>query len=100
MSRENVEIVERGYEQLKRRVSEFMVAQGEMWTSVRFEPQEFIPVGADRLVVSLKMVAVGRDGIEVVARPANLITLQGGRVTHLRTFQTTGEALEAAGLSE
>jgi ketosteroid isomerase-like protein len=128
MSRENVEIVRRIYEagdlapddwdadvvfdnsnaifadpgvyRGLDRIREFFVAQGEMWKSQRYEPQEFIPVGVDQVVVPQEIVSVGRDGVEVVARTANLFTLHAGKVTHLKNFQTKTEALEAAGLRE
>jgi ketosteroid isomerase-like protein len=88
--------VYRGREEIRR----FLVAQREMWQSQSYEPQEFIPVGPDRVVVPQKIVSVGRDGVEVVARTANLFTLQGGKVTRLKSFQSKAEALEAAGLAE
>jgi ketosteroid isomerase-like protein len=82
------------------RIREFFVAQGEMWTSQRYEPQEFISVGTDQVVVPQEIVSVGRDGVEVVARNAILWTLRAGKVTHMKNFQTKAEALEAAGLQE
>ena len=88
--------VYRGLDQIR----EFFDAQGEMWESQRYEPQEFIPIGVDQVVVSEQIVSVGRDGVEVVARVATLYTLRAGKVTHLKNFQTKAEALEAAGLSE
>ena len=42
----------------------------------------------------------GRDGIEVQARSAWLITIRDGRQTSLTLYQTKQEALEAAGLRE
>jgi ketosteroid isomerase-like protein len=81
-------------------IEQFLVAQGDMWESQRYEPEEFIPVGTDRVVVPQKIVSVGRDGVEVVARTAPLFTLQGGKVIHMRNFQSEAEALEAAGLRE
>jgi ketosteroid isomerase-like protein len=82
------------------RIRQFFIAQGEMWASQRYEPQAFIPVGVDQVVVSQEIVSIGRDGVEVVARNAPLYTLRAGKVTRLQNFQTTAEALEAAGLSE
>ena len=41
----------------------------------------------------------GRDGIEVQARSAWLITFRDGQQTSLTLYQTKQEALEAAGLS-
>ena len=71
-----------------------------MWESQRYEPEEFIPVGGDQVVVRQVIVSVGRDGVEVVAHTANLFTLHAGKVTCMKNFQTKAEALEAAGLSE
>ena len=82
------------------RIRGFVIAQGEMWKSQRYEPKEFIPVGVDQVVVSQEIVSVGRDGVEVVARTANLFTLHAGKVTYMKNFQTKTEALEAAGLRE
>jgi ketosteroid isomerase-like protein len=42
----------------------------------------------------------GRDGIEVQARSAWLVTFRDGEQTSLTLYQTKQEALEAAGLSE
>jgi ketosteroid isomerase-like protein len=42
----------------------------------------------------------GRDGIQVEARSAWLITFRDGKQTSLTLYQTEQEALEAAGLSE
>jgi ketosteroid isomerase-like protein len=42
----------------------------------------------------------GRQGIEVVATSAFVITIENGQITRYRLFQERAEALEAAGLSE
>ena len=72
----------------------------EMWKSVRFEPQEFIPVGEEQVVVPVRMVTVGRDEVETVARAATIFTLSEGKVTRMKSFQSKADALEAAGLRE
>jgi hypothetical protein len=82
------------------RIGKWLIAQGEMWASQRYEPEEFIPIGVDQVVVPQKIVSVGRDGVEVVAHTAVLFKLLGGKVTYWKNFQTKTEALEAAGLSE
>ena len=82
------------------RIRKWLIAQGEMWESQRYEPEEFIPIGVDQVVVPQKIVSVGRDGVEVVAHTANLFTLHAGKVTSMKNFQTKAEALEAAGLRE
>ena len=71
-----------------------------MWKSQRFELQEVIPFGEDRVVVLQRIVSVGRDGVETIARNANVFTLRQGKATHIKAFQTKAEALEAAGLGE
>jgi ketosteroid isomerase-like protein len=82
------------------RIREWLITQGEMWESQRYEPEEFIPVGVDQVVVPQEIVSVGRDGVEVVAHTAPLFTLHAGKVTEMKNFQTKAEALEAAGLRE
>jgi ketosteroid isomerase-like protein len=88
--------VYRGFDRIMR----WVIDQRKMWQSQRYEPQEFISVGADRVVVPQRIVSVGRDGVEVVAHTANLFTLRDGKVTHWENFQTKDAALEAAGLPE
>src|SRR5436190_11025099 len=48
------------------RIRGWVIDQGKMWKSQRYEPEEFIPVGDDQVVVPQKIVSVGRDGVEVV----------------------------------
>ena len=79
---------------------EFLSLLRDMWKQLRFEPQEYIPVGEDQVVVPVRMIAVGRDGVETVARRATVFTLREGRITHVKAFQSTAEALESAGLRE
>jgi ketosteroid isomerase-like protein len=72
-----------------------------MWAEVRFE---FVdgPTEVDDGVLVTENVAYmrGRDGIEVQARSAWLITIQGGQQTSLTLYQTKQDALGAAGLRE
>jgi ketosteroid isomerase-like protein len=81
-------------------VGEYLSMLGKMWKQARFEPQGFLPVGQDQVVVPARFIAVGRDGIETVARSASVWMLRDRRVIHVKAFQTKAEALEAAGLSE
>ena len=71
-----------------------------MWQGMRFEPEEFIPVGEDRVIVAFRMVMVGRDGIETAAHGATLATFAERRITHAKAFQSKADALEAVGLRE
>jgi ketosteroid isomerase-like protein len=71
-----------------------------MWKRQQIQPQEFIPVGADQVVVRVRLVSVGRDDVETVAQGAGLLTVREHKVTQLKTFQSRAEALEAVGLAE
>jgi ketosteroid isomerase-like protein len=71
-----------------------------MWEGVRFEPQEFIAVDEDRVIVAVRMVMRGRDEIETVAHSATLYTFSEGKITHAKAFQSKAEALDAVGLRE
>ncbi|MEA2472158.1 MAG: hypothetical protein QOE06_73 [Thermoleophilaceae bacterium] len=71
----------------------------EMWKRQRIEPQEFIPVGDDRVVVASRIVSVGREEIETVAHAATVWTVKQGRIARVVFFQSKDEALEAAGVT-
>ncbi|HEY8779115.1 MAG TPA: hypothetical protein VIL93_04935 [Solirubrobacterales bacterium] len=79
---------------------EFLSLLRDMWKQLRFEPQEYIPVGENQVVVPVRLIAVGRDGVETVAARATVFTLREGRITRVKLFQSKAEALEAAGLRE
>ena len=81
-------------------VNEFFSQQAGMWESQRWEPEEVIVIGNDQVLVPQRIVSVGRDGVETIARNTNVYTLCEGKATHIKSFQTKAEALEAAGLSE
>ena len=81
-------------------IREFMSLVRGMWTVQRAEAEEFIAVGKDRVITSFRMVSVGRDNIEVAFRAATLVTVGGGKITHMKGFQSKADALKAVGLSE
>lgn len=72
----------------------------DMWEHVRFEPQEFIPMGDNRVIVSLRTVTVGRDGIETSANSAGLVTVKDGKLIRMKSFQSKADALEDVGLAD
>ena len=81
-------------------VREFTSLIRKQWATMRLEPQEFFDAGDD-VVVSIRLVGVGEEsGVETTAHAAHLWTFRNGKVVRQTTFQTTREALEAAGLSE
>jgi ketosteroid isomerase-like protein len=89
--------VYRGHEEIRAFMDEFLGA----WSEIRFElvggPVE---VREGLLIAENVAYLRGRDGIEVQARSAWLITIRDGEQTSLTLYQTKQEALEAAGVSE
>ena len=67
---------------------------------IRFELVDLQEVEDDRVIVENVAYMRGRDGIQVEARSAWLITFPDGKQTSLTLYQTKQDALEAAGLSE
>jgi ketosteroid isomerase-like protein len=88
--------VYRGHEGLL----EFVSLLRAMWKRQRFEPQEFIPIGEDRVVVPIRMISVGRDEVETVAHAATVFTVREGKITRMKAFQSRAEALEAVDVTE
>jgi len=81
-------------------VREFFSEQAGMWESQRWELEEVIPVGNDQVLVPHRIVSVGRDGVETIARNTNVYTLEEGKATRIKSYQTRADALEAVGLTE
>jgi uncharacterized protein len=63
------------------------------------EPERFIESGDSVIVPNTGQVR-GRDGVHAVARSAFVFEVRGGRITRIRLYQETRQALEAFGLSE
>jgi ketosteroid isomerase-like protein len=71
------------------------------WDEARFEIVDGPVEVEDGLLITENVAYLrGRDGIEVQARSAWLITIRDGKQTSLTLYQTKQEALEAAGLRE
>jgi ketosteroid isomerase-like protein len=87
----------RGHDEIRA----FMLRFLDAFESVRIELVDD-PVEVDDGLLIAENVAYmkGRDGIEVQARSAFLIRIRGGQQTSLTLYQSRGEALEAARLSE
>jgi len=78
-------------------VREYLSLLRQMWEQYRFEPEEYIPIGEEQVVVPIRITAVGRDGIETVAHSAVVYTVREGKLAHAKAFQSKTDALEAAG---
>jgi ketosteroid isomerase-like protein len=80
----------------------------ELWTSfhdaadaIRWEPEEFIEVDEERLIVAGRVRMRGRDsGVEVEAMSAWVWTIRDGEGRSVKLYQSKSEALEAAGLRD
>ena len=88
--------VVRGRDEIRAYMEQFL----EAFEEVRIELEDVFE--ADEGVVIVENLAYfrGRDGIEVTARSAWVITLQNGCQTSLTLYQSKADALKATGLSE
>jgi ketosteroid isomerase-like protein len=87
--------VYRGFEETMRFYSGYF----EAFEEIVIEATSYIPVG-DSVVVPNVSHQRGRDGIEVTARSAFVFTLHDRKITRIRLYQETDEALKAVGLQE
>jgi hypothetical protein len=71
-----------------------------MWKHQQTEPEEFIPVGKDHVVVPIRIVSIGRDDVETVAHAVLVMTVREREIAHIKGYQSKTEAVEAVGLSE
>ena len=89
--------VYRGHAEIRAFMEEFFASWDEVRIEIVYGPVEV----EDGVVIAENVTYMrGRDGIEVQARSAWLITIRDGEQTSLTLYQTRHEALEAAGLSE
>jgi ketosteroid isomerase-like protein len=81
-------------------IREFMSVQRGMWNLQQAEAQEFIPVDEDRVIVAIQFVSIGRNGVEIAAHVAFLMTVRDGKTSQVKAFQSKADALAAVGLSD
>jgi ketosteroid isomerase-like protein len=79
---------------------QYMSLMREAWKRQQVEPQEFIPLGDDQVIVAFRFVSIGRDDVETVANAALVVTVCKGKIAHMKSFQSKAEALEAVERSE
>lgn len=71
------------------------------WGSLSFEPERYIEVDAERVLVFVRAVGVGRlSGVAGKARLAHEFTVHDGRLTRFKVYGDRDQALRAAGLQE
>ena len=87
----------RGHDEIRGFVERFLDAWDEVRIDLLDDPEEV----KDGLLVAENVAYLrGRDGVEVEARSAWLVTIRNGEQTSLTLYQTKQEALEAAELRE
>ena len=73
----------------------------ETWEEFRYDPDEFMEVGRDRVLVLGTIRGRGRgSGIGVELFSGHLWTFEKGKAVAMRLYRDREEALTAAGLSE
>ncbi len=97
-------IVALGFEPLYRGREARIDAQRQWmaeWSDVRFDAEELIDLGDNRVLVLGQMRGTGRNSrAEVEIEIAFLHTISAGLTVHEKVFSTHGEAFEAVGLRE
>jgi len=69
--------------------------------SLRFEPERFLDVDDERVLIFMRVTARGEgSGVPVENRVAHEYTIRDGVLTRWKGFADRSEALEAAGLQE
>jgi ketosteroid isomerase-like protein len=71
-----------------------------MWDVWVIEPHDFLELSDDRMLFSVRGRMVGRDGIELNVKAAQIWTFRDGLVEHAEFFQSREDALAAAGVPE
>ncbi len=85
--------VVRGIEELRR------FRDDVPWGPLSFEPERFIEVDAERVLVLVRVVGVGKlSGVTGEARIAHEFTLRDGRLVRFKVYGDRAQALRAAGL--
>jgi uncharacterized protein len=87
--------VMRGIEELRR------FREEGPWAKLRFEPERFVDVDDERVLVLVRVYATGTgSGVPVELRNAHEFTVRDGVLVRFKVYGDRGDALEAAGLSE
>jgi ketosteroid isomerase-like protein len=77
------------------------IAANWPWDALRFDPERFLDVDGQRVLVFVRATATGMgSGVPVERRTAHECTFSGGSLVHFKVYSDREEALEAAGLRE
>jgi ketosteroid isomerase-like protein len=73
----------------------------DSWQEWRSAAEEFLEVGSDTVVATVRFHGIGKDsGVPVETRVGSVFVLSRGKLLRGRTFPSREEALEAARLPE
>jgi ketosteroid isomerase-like protein len=75
------------------------IAANWPWDALHFDPERFIDVDGERVLVFVRATATGKgSGIPVERRTAHACTFEDGSLVHFKVYSEREAALEAAGL--
>jgi ketosteroid isomerase-like protein len=82
-------------------VRRFFLEGGPWGGTIQFEPERFFDVDDERVLVFVRVTAIGpQSGAPAAARAAHLFTIRDGLLVRFKAYRDRSEALEAVGLSE
>jgi ketosteroid isomerase-like protein len=79
---------------------EAMRRWSEVWVDRRVEPEEFIAVGDQVIVIARAYAKLARTGMALDRQITEVWTLRGGRVVEIRGYRDREEALAAVAAGE
>jgi ketosteroid isomerase-like protein len=77
------------------------IAANWPWGGLRFEPERFIEIDTERVLVFVRATATGKgSGVPVERRTAHECTFDEGRLVRFKVYSDRNDALAAAALQE
>jgi ketosteroid isomerase-like protein len=77
------------------------IASNWPWEALHFDPERFLEVDAQRVLVFVRATATGRgSGVAVERRTAHECTFSDGSLVRFKVYSDRERALETAGLRE
>jgi ketosteroid isomerase-like protein len=71
------------------------------WDALHFDPERFLDVDGNRVLVFVRATATGKgSGVRVERRTAHECTFSDGSLVRFKVYSERADALEAAGLRE
>jgi ketosteroid isomerase-like protein len=87
----------RGHEGVRRAMTEW----GEVWDEWEIATEGYLDADGDKVLILWRERGRGKgSGVRLEQSGANLVTVDSGRIVHIRMYVNRTEALEAAGVQE